>query len=128
MNIRTTRLRWTLALLACLALPVLAAPAKKDQETLIAKVFTDGTLFGFAKECKLPEPELKKLYDVKFASSRDIALAKVPHYTPREYRRDFQSGMNTAAHFSRNAKPGSKAWRDNCTQVRGKVQEAIRAR
>ncbi len=116
--------------LACaLALPALsvsAAPAsKQDEKKLVAKVFADGTLFGFAQICKVPERDLKQLYDIKFASSREFGMAKVPQYTQQRFRTDFQNGIATAGSVSAKLAPTSDAHRKNCAEVRDKVQAII---
>ncbi len=117
------------AVLAICALPLLAAvPHKQDEKKLIAKVFSDGTLFGFAKRCQVPEADLKTLYDKQFASSRDFGIAKVPHYSARDFRRDFQAGINTADRFSAAKGANRQTAVQDCTEVREKVQAIISAK
>lgn len=114
------------SLMLC-ALPSHArAPDPRDEKKLVAKVFADGTLFGFAQLCKVPEGDLKKLYDKKFASSREFGLAKVPQYTQKHFRTDFQNGIATAGRFARTIGPTSKAHEKNCVEVRSKVLAIIR--
>lgn len=119
----------SLSTLASAAQPLVdsaAAPASKpDEKKLVAKVFADGTLFGFAQICKVPERDLKKLYDIKFASSREFGMAKVPQYTQQRFRTDFQNGIATAGSFSVKLAPTSEAHRENCAEVRNKVQAII---
>lgn len=111
------------------ALPAAAASGdKQDEKKLIAKVFADGTLFGFAQICKVPEPDLKKLYDKKFESSKEFGMAKVPQYTQQNFRTDFQNGIATAGRFAAKLGPTSEAHRKNCAEVREKVQAIIRAK
>lgn len=111
------------------ALPAAAASGdKQDEKKLIAKVFADGTLFGFAQICKVPEPDLKKLYDKKFESSKEFGMAKVPQYTQQNFRTDFQNGIATAGRFAAKLGPTSEEHRKNCAEVREKVQAIIRAK
>lgn len=129
MNRHITRQPVLALLLVILALPSVAAtPATPAQKQLIAKVFTDGTLFGFAKACELSEPDLKALYDKTFASSRQIGVAKVPQYSQQDFRRDFQSGIATADRFSASVKPSSEAYKKNCEDVREKVNSIIKTK
>lgn len=115
--------------LTAFAMPVLAAaPNKQDEQKLIAKVFSDGTLFGFAKRCQLPEADLKALYDKQFASSREIGMAKVPTYSAKHFRRDFQTGINTANRFAASSKAGAKARERECVEVREKVRSIVRGK
>jgi len=128
MNQIFTRRHGALAVfVALLSTSALAAKLDKSAEKkLIAKVFTDGTIFGFAKTCGVAEPELKQFYENTFASSRAIGVAKAPQYTQAHFRRDFQNGMNTAERFSASAAPASKAYKQNCQDVRQKVAAVIK--
>lgn len=119
----------TLLALACM--PAFAAPpasgSKQDEKKLVAKVFADGTLFGFAQLCKVSATDLKKLYDKKFESSKQFGMAKVPQYSQQNFRTDFQNGIATAGRFAEKLGPTSEAHRKNCEEVRDKVQAIIRA-
>ena len=105
-----------------------AAPDKSAEQRLIAKVFTDGTVFGFAKTCQVSEADLKTLYDKTFATSRAIGIAKVPHYSQAEFRRDFQNGIITADQFSASVAPDSMAAKKNCEDVRIKVKSVVKGK
>ena len=107
---------------------IAAAPDKAAERKLIAKVFTDGTVFGFAKSCHVSEADLKTLYDKTFASSRALGIAKVPHYSQSDFRRDFQNGINTADQFSASVAPDSKAAKKNCEDVRIKVKSVVKGK
>lgn len=139
MNRRFTLPRAAIAAaLAALPLSVLAAPAqpaapaappvKPAEKKLIAKVFNDGVLFGFAQNCKIAEPDLKKLYDKNFDSSRALGVSKVPQYSQANFRRDFQSGIATADKLSNSVAPTSKAFTKNCQDVSKKVQMVIQGK
>ena len=125
-----TRLHGALALSIALfaTAPLAATPNKAAEKKLIAKVFTDGTLFGFAKVCEVSEPDLKKFYEITFASSRAIGVAKAPQYTQAHFRRDFQNGMNTADRFSASVAPTSTAYKKNCDDVRMKVKAIVKGK
>lgn len=136
MNRNFTRRHSVLALsIALFATSPLAAnadkadkPNKAAEKKLIAKVFTDGTLFGFAKTCEVSEPDLKRFYEITFASSRAIGVAKVPQYTQSHFLRDFQNGMDTADRFSASVAPTSKATLKNCDDVRAKVKAVVKGK
>lgn len=131
MNPSLTRRHGALALVVALfatstlAAASKAAPDKAAEKKLIAKVFTDGTIFGFAKSCKVSEPDLKRFYDKTFASSREIGVAKVPQYSQADFRRDFQNGIGTAERFSASVAPASKAYTRNCEDVHKKVSSVV---
>ena len=125
----TLRHRALAVALGMLAGPALAAPPVKPAEKkLIGKVFNDGVIFGFAQNCSLPEPELKKLYDKNYATSRALGISKVPGYTQANFRRDFQNGIATADRLSASVAPGSKAFQKNCDDVKKKVQLTIKGK
>ena len=111
------------------AVSALAAPPLKPAEKkLMAKVFNDGVIFGFAQNCSVPEPELKKLYDKNYATSRALGISKVPNYTQENFRRDFQNGIATADRLSTSVAPASKAFQKNCEDVKKKVQLTIKGK
>lgn len=114
--------------LSALSAPPAPPPVKPAEKKLIAKVFNDGVLFGFAQNCKVGEPDLKKLYDKNFASSRALGVSKVPHYSQANFRRDFQSGIATADRLSASVAPTSKAFTKNCQDVGKKVQMLIQGK
>lgn len=130
MNRHVNRQRIVLAMfLSISGMPsIAAAPNPQAEKQLVAKVFTDGTLFGFAKACKVSEPELKVFYDKTFASSRRLGMSTVPHYSQQDFRRDFQNGISTADRFSASVAPTSKAYIKNCEEVRQKIKSVVGAK
>ena len=103
----------------------LAQPHEDDEAELVAKVRADGTLFGFAQACKLSTEEIKNLFDLKFAATRELAQSKVPHYTPEHFKADFRSGIETAKGFVRYADPESDAYKRNCEDIQQKVKSLL---
>ena len=116
------------ALTFCSMSALAAGPVKPAEKKLMAKVFNDGVLFGFAQNCKLAEPDLKRLYDTNFATSRALGVSKVPYYTQANFRRDFQNGIVTADRLSNSVAPSSKAFKQNCLDVDKKVQMVIKGK
>ncbi|WP_374536706.1 hypothetical protein [Chitinimonas taiwanensis] len=112
-----------LALLAnCLAL---AQAPQDDESKLITKVRADGTLFGFAQACKLTQEEIKDLFDLKLAATRELVQSKVPHYTPEHFKADFRNGIEIAKGFVRLTDPESDAYKRNCEDIQQKVKSLL---
>jgi len=104
---------------------VLAQSQQDDEAELVAKVKADGTLFGFAQACKLPKEDVKSLFDLKLAATREFAQSKVPHYTTEHFKADFRSGIEVAQGFVGLTDPESDSYKRNCQDIQQKVNSLL---
>ena len=113
---------------ACVPTVVTAASPQEDESRLIAKVKADGTLFGFAQTCNVPKEDVKRLFNLNLASTREFFQTKVPHYTPDQFKADFRSGIEIAQSFANNTDPDSEPYKRNCSEIRQKVASLLQGK